>query len=132
METSTSPAPMISSSSRLLEQPGFRYGSDEFFRLLRIDGTTGQVEKDTGFWYADDLFLTSDDRLLVGSRTLAPEFFDLDLNPLGSAGAEQQMFVTQMDSTAAVPEPSEALLVASGLFMLIGLARRRTAGKSRR
>lgn len=100
--------------------------TSDLFRLLRIDGTTGKVEKNVSFWYADDLYLTSDDRLLVGSRTLAPEFFDLDLNPLSSLGTQQQMFVT-MD---AVPEPSEFVLIGSGMFVLLGLTRRRAAKKS--
>lgn len=100
--------------------------SDEFFRLLRLDATTGQVEKDVTFWYGDDIFLTADHRLLVGSRTLAPEYFDLDLNALGALGTQQQMFVTQMPSP--VPEAPTALMLASGLLVMLGLARRRARG----
>lgn len=88
--------------------------SDGFFQLMRLNGTTGKIEKSTTFWYGDDMLLTADDRLLVGSRELAPEFFDLNLDPLGSLGSQQQMFVAQMP----IPEPSNAALLAAGLIAL--------------
>lgn len=131
----------INSSTWLVDARGIAYDaatndiyvsmlgySGEFFRLMRLDGTTGKVEKDVNFWYADDLYLTKDDRLLVGSRTLAPEFFDLDLNPLGALGTKQQMFVTQ----TAVPEPSALALFALGMLAVLGLARRRPTATSAR
>lgn len=66
------------------------------FRLMRIDGDTGVVEVNENFWYGDDLFLTLDGELLVGSRTQAPGIFDTDLNKIGSLQHGFQMFVTQM------------------------------------
>lgn len=91
----------------------------EYFRILKLNGTTAAVEANVSFNYADDLFLTSDSRLLVGSRTQAPGIFDLNLNQIGTLGSSQQMFVTQ-----SVPEPAPAILF--GLTLL--LARRRKHG----
>lgn len=95
-----------------------------FFRLMRLDGTSGQVEANVYFWYGDDMFLTADNRLIVGSRTQAPGIFDLNLNYMGSLSAGQQMFVTQMPST--VPVPAAIWMMGSGLLGLLGIARRRT------
>jgi WD40 repeat protein len=89
--------------------------SGQSFRLMRLDGTSGTVEKNESFWYGDDMFLTSDNKLIVGSRTQAPGIFDLDLNRTGTLTAGQQMFVTQMP----VPEPNNGYLMAAGLSILL-------------
>jgi hypothetical protein len=74
----------------------------QFFQLMRFDGDTGHLEKSVYFWYGDDIFLTSDDRLIVGSRTQVPAIFDLDLNQIAVLNGGQQMFVTQMPLAASV------------------------------
>ncbi len=83
------------------------------FQLLRFDATTGALEKNTSFTYGDDIQLTVNGTLLVGSRTQTPTFFDGDLNALGTLHGGQQMFVTQL-----VPEPSTFLLLG---FSLLGI-----------
>ena len=85
-----------------------------FHQLMRLDATTGVLEKNVTFTYADDLFLTDSGELLVGSRTEAPEFFSLDLDDL-KALDEQQMFVTQY---TAVPEPGVICLVIVGFILM--------------
>jgi hypothetical protein len=95
--------------------------SGQFFQLMKLDGSTGHVQKQFTFNYGDDLFLTSDSRLLVGSRTQAPGIFDLNLNQLGTMTGGQQMFVTQ-----AIPEPASMLLFASWV-LVIDVARMRRA-----
>ena len=50
----------------------------------------------TTFSYADDLSLTDDNRLLVGSRTSTPRIYDLNLVQLGQVGTAQQMLITNM------------------------------------
>ncbi len=55
----------------------------ELHQVMQLDGDTGQVKKQITFIYPEDLFLTSDARLLVGSRTQAPGIFDLNLNQIG-------------------------------------------------
>jgi hypothetical protein len=89
-------------------------------RIMRIDSSTGQVEVNNYFWYPSDMILTSDNRLIVGSRTQAPGIFDLNLNQIGSLTANQQMFVTQMPSV--VPEPASANLLVYGAAFLIGVS----------
>lgn len=84
-----------------------------FFQIMRLDATTGQLEKNATFNYADDLFLTTSGKLLVGSRTQTPAFYDQNLNQTGALGDGQQMFVTQF-----VPEPSTWLLLGVGAACL--------------
>lgn len=96
--------------------------SDQLFRLMRLDAATGQLERNESFWYGDDLFLLTDGRLLVGSRTQAPGLFNQDLTLLGALGTQQQMFVTQMP----VPEPGTWLLLLAG-GLVVGLRRRQVA-----
>ncbi|MGH2548511.1 MAG: hypothetical protein ACRDHN_03930, partial [Thermomicrobiales bacterium] len=50
----------------------------------------------TYFVYADDIVLTLDHHVVVGSRTQAPGVFDLTLHQTGLLDGGQQMFVTQM------------------------------------
>ncbi|MFL5327935.1 MAG: PEP-CTERM sorting domain-containing protein [Gemmataceae bacterium] len=84
------------------------------FRVMRLDGQTGNVERNVYYWYADDLFITKDSRLLVGSRTMDVGIFDFDLYQIGSLTGGSQMFVAQ-----AVPEPCSAVLL--GISALGGL-----------
>ncbi|MEP7015946.1 MAG: PEP-CTERM sorting domain-containing protein [Verrucomicrobiota bacterium] len=82
-----------------------------FDQLMRLDATTGVLQNNVTFNYADDIFLDSSGKLLVGSRTQTPAFFSQNLQQAGALGDGQQMFVTQF-----VPEPatiSYLLLVAA-------------------
>ena len=66
------------------------------FQLMRLDGTTGELEAQASFWYGDDICLASDGRLIVGSRTQSPGIFTEDLDQLGSFDGSERMFVTQV------------------------------------
>jgi hypothetical protein len=66
-----------------------------FFQLMRINASTGVLEKSATFNYADDLFLTQSGTLLVGSRTETPRIYTENLNSVGTVGITQRMFVTQ-------------------------------------
>jgi hypothetical protein len=92
----------------------------DYFELMQLDGTTGNVLANTSFWYGDDLTLTADEKLIVGSRTQAPGIFDINLNQTGTLNGGQQMFVTQMP----VPEPSSLAVLAVGAFLLLVIAAR--------
>ena len=94
--------------------------SGQSFQLMRFDATSGVLEKQITFNYADDLFLTSTGTLLVGSRTQTPGIFDQELIQVGSLGSASQMFVTQN----TVPEPATTGLWLAGAA-LIGLRRTR-------
>lgn len=69
--------------------------SGNFLQLMKIDANTGLVLKQITFNYGDDMFLTSDSKLIVGSRSELPTIFDLNLNQIGTLPNEQRMFVTQ-------------------------------------
>jgi hypothetical protein len=94
------------------------------FRLMRLDGTSGLVQVNVYFVYGADIALTSDRRLVVGSRTQAPGIFDIDLNRIGTLTSDPQMFVTQMpipQAPAAPPIPVSGLsptLVALLVFIV--------------
>lgn len=93
--------------------------SNFFFQLMRLDATTGTLEKNTTFIYGDDMFLTESGNLLVGSRSENPTFYDQDLNSHGILHGGQQMFVTQF-----VPEPSSIALGLTGALVLAFAGRR--------
>lgn len=98
-----------------------------FFQIMRVDWLTGALEESITLNYADDLFLTREGDLLVGSRTQIPRLYSQDLDELGSLGGVQQMFVTQY----TIPEPSTVLLVFSGGLALV-VSRRRGAQSQHR
>lgn len=66
-----------------------------YFQLMRINASTGQFEQSVTFSYADDLFLSESNTLLVGSRTDTPRVYSEDLAQIGTIGTAQRMFVTQ-------------------------------------
>lgn len=68
--------------------------SEHYFQVMRFDASTGILEGSNAYTYADDLFLTIDRRLLVGSRTQPPAWFGLDTAMLGVLNPRQRMFVT--------------------------------------
>jgi hypothetical protein len=87
-------------------------GHTNFFdRLMRIDATSGTLESNTSFHYADDLFLTMSGELIVGSRTQIPRFYSQALVQGAPIGSSQQMFVTQF-----VPEPNTINMVIVALL----------------
>jgi hypothetical protein len=66
-----------------------------FDQLMRINASKGQFEQSVTFSYADDLFLSESNTLLVGSRTDTPRVYSEDLAQIGTIGTAQRMFVTQ-------------------------------------
>lgn len=100
--------------------------SDNFFQLMRVDGSSGALEKSTSFWYGSDLLLTTDRRLLAGSWTLAPKFFNTELRAGPNLGNQQQLFVSQyaQDVQAAIPEPGSLILLTAGVVALTQVRRR--------
>src|SRR5690606_23631654 len=71
-------------------------GSSSFnYRVMRIDGPTGALEDDISFHYADDLFITTDSNLLVGSRTQPPRIYSQDLVQIGEVDGTARLFVTE-------------------------------------
>jgi DNA-binding beta-propeller fold protein YncE len=99
------------------------------FQLMRLDGATGHVSRSVYFVYGDDIFLTTDRRLIVGSRVQQPAIFDLNLTQIGALSGGQQMFVTQMPPVAAivpaaVPALARELSALMGVFLLIVAATR--------
>jgi len=69
--------------------------TDFFFQLMRINASTGQFEQSVTFSYADDLFLSESNTLLVGSRTDTPRVYSEDLAQIDTIGTAERMFVTQ-------------------------------------
>jgi len=69
--------------------------TDFGFQLMRINAATGQFEQSVTFTYADDLFLSESNTLLVGSRTDTPRVYSEDLAQVGTVGTVERMFVTQ-------------------------------------
>jgi hypothetical protein len=95
------------------------------FRVMKLDGQTGQVEALETYTYADDLFITNDNRLLVGSRTSRVGIFDMNLNQTGFLTDDAQMFVTQF-----VPAPEPTFVFGS--LVLSVFVYRQTIGKRNR
>ena len=87
-----------------------------FFRILKVDGSTGTIDTSVNFTYADDMIRTTDGRIIVGSATQTPGIFDQNLNQIGTLGTVQQMFVTQMPT---VPEPASLLVLGLGGVALL-------------
>jgi hypothetical protein len=83
-------------------------------RILKLNAATGELIDNTYYWYADDLFLANDGRLIAGSRTQSPGIFTKDLAYLGSFGGSEKMFVTQ-----CVPEPATIFLLGLGGLALL-------------
>jgi hypothetical protein len=104
----------------------------EFSQVMRLDGVTGLVDMQVTYGYPDDLFLTNDGRLLVGSTYQAPAFFDLNLTQTGNLGSGSQSFVTQ---AIPVPEPGSVILASFAAIVGFGsgrFARTRRACHTRR
>jgi hypothetical protein len=91
-------------------------------KIYKINADTGQLLGNATYDYTDDLLLTTDGRLISGSRTNSPGIFSKDLNYLGSFDYSSKMFVTEY-----VPEPGTLLLFAFG-----GLALRKSRLAGRR
>jgi hypothetical protein len=98
---------------------------------MKLNYTTGALTKSAATVEPDDLFLTPDSRLVVGSRNSQPVFLDTNLNPLGSfgTGGGNRLFVTEIVSQAT-PEPSSLALFGLGLAGAACAVRRRRADRA--
>jgi len=97
----------------------------DFFQLMKLNPSTGALLASTTFIYGDDITLTGDGRLLVGSRTQSPGIFDRNLNLVGQLPGGPALFVA-----ASVPEPAPLALCASGLALAALACRRLSARRS--
>lgn len=86
----------------------------EAHQLMKFDFGTGALLAQTTFYYGDDISLTGDGKLLVGSDAQSPGIFDANLNRIGTVGGGSSLFVAV--SPASVPEPSSLLMLGLGLF----------------
>ncbi len=103
-----------------------------FNEVMKLDFNTGTLLGDTTYSDPDDLFLTPDNRLIIGSRYLPPGIFDTSLTSLGqfSNTAGARLFVTEIASQSfAVPEPGSLALLATGAAGLLLVAARRRSAK---
>jgi hypothetical protein len=94
--------------------------SDMFFKLLRLDATSGAVTGIQNYWYGDDLLVVGDGRLVVGSRTQAPGIFNTDLQLLNQFTGPEARFVAIND----VPLPSAGILLLTSLMALFSFRRK--------
>jgi len=69
--------------------------SGSLHQLMRLDATTGAVEKNVQFNYADDLFLLANGNLLVGSNYSPPRLYTPDLTEVRELGPYDANFITQ-------------------------------------
>ncbi len=77
--------------------------SGDSFSIKSLDGTTYALKNTTSYVYADDLFITGDGRVLVGSRTKVPAFYDKALNKTGEFGGTDRIFVTEGTISGTTP-----------------------------
>jgi hypothetical protein len=70
--------------------------SDNFFRLMRIDLTSGALEANVYFWYGDDMEMTSTGELLVGSTVQAPGRFNRELAQIGTLPTGARNFLAAL------------------------------------
>lgn len=91
------------------------------FKVLALAGNSNVITGIEDYWYGDDMVVTDDGRLLVGSRTQAPGLFSTGLAYQGQFGGPDARFVTML----AVPEPPSALAWVLGLGVLALRAGRR-------
>jgi hypothetical protein len=87
-----------------------------FFKIMRVDATTGALLNSADFTYADDLFLDLSGDLLVGSRVENPSFFSQNLAQQNSLNGGQQMFVTQYAPLTAQTIVSRKIHGSAGTF----------------
>ena len=87
-----------------------------FFKIMRVNATTGALLSTADFTYADDLFIDLSGNLLVGSRVEDPTFFSQDLAQQNGLNGGQQMFVTQYAPLAAQTIVSRKIHGSAGTF----------------
>ena len=117
--------PLVASGGRFVNVRGIEYDpvtddmfvtniafTNFYFELMRINATTGVLEKSVSFHYADDIFLDLEGDILVGSPDLSPTFFTHDLDQMGTLAGGQQMFVTRF-----LPWPTFADLPTSDIVV---------------
>lgn len=84
------------------------------FKVLALSGHTNNLVGLENYWYGDDMFVTAEGKLLVGSRTLPPGMFTSSLEFQGSFNGPEARFVTALP----VPEPSTVLMTLAGLVLV--------------
>ncbi|WP_428305461.1 hypothetical protein [Lacipirellula sp.] len=84
-------------------------------QVARVDWLTGTLEKVVTLHHPDDLFITSEGELLVGSGSQIPRFVSQNLHEGRSLGGFPNTFVTQY----TIPEPAAELMLILGAIAML-------------
>ncbi len=97
----------------------WEYGHSGFeAQLMRLDASTGMLEKSVMFSNGNDLFLTDSGNLLIGSSFQKPTFYNGNLDQVGALNKLGEPFVTEF-----VPEPPVWVLLSLSALLTKGSKR---------